>query len=171
MVWDVDDGQGPGDIPRPHGARLHGGLCPPRRYRRRSAARVHRAKDAAARTGRLGRIRQARAALVARQGPRVRFPRLPAPRFRCCRRHGRLSGRSRRSAAATPPRSARSLSPHDGQLLASGSNDNTVRVWNVAAGQLVKTLRGHGGRVRAVAFTPGGRARIAGSSRADTTSR
>ncbi len=45
----------------------------------------------------------------------------------------------------------------DGQLLATGSDDNTVRVWNVAARQLVKTLRGHGGRVRAVAFTAGGK--------------
>ena len=36
----------------------------------------------------------------------------------------------------------------DGQLLATGSNDNTVRVWDVATGQLVKALRGHGGRVR-----------------------
>jgi hypothetical protein len=50
----------------------------------------------------------------------------------------------------------------DGQLLASGGNDNTVRVWNVGgtrysgSRQLVKTLRGHGGRVRAVAFMPGG---------------
>jgi WD40 repeat protein/serine/threonine protein kinase len=44
----------------------------------------------------------------------------------------------------------------DGQLLATGSDDNTVRIWNVASGQIVKVLRGHGGRVHAVAFTPGG---------------
>ncbi len=45
----------------------------------------------------------------------------------------------------------------DGQLLATGSNDNTIRIWNVAARKLVKTLRGHGGRVRAIAFAPGGK--------------
>ncbi len=44
----------------------------------------------------------------------------------------------------------------DGQLLATGSDDNTVRIWNVATGQVVKVLRGHGGRVHAVVFTPGG---------------
>ena len=43
----------------------------------------------------------------------------------------------------------------DGQLLASGGNDNTVRVWDVATGIPRKVLRGHGGRIRAVAFSAG----------------
>jgi WD40 repeat protein len=42
----------------------------------------------------------------------------------------------------------------DGRLLASAGNDNSVRVWDMAARQIVKTLRGHGGRVHAVAFSP-----------------
>ena len=43
----------------------------------------------------------------------------------------------------------------DGRCLASGGNDNTVRVWDVAAGISRKVLRGHGGRICAVAFSAG----------------
>jgi WD40 repeat protein len=49
----------------------------------------------------------------------------------------------------------------DGSLLASAGNDNSVRVWNVATRQIVKTLRGHGGRVHAVVFGP----QVAGQER------
>ena len=37
-----------------------------------------------------------------------------------------------------------------GRLLVSGSYDNTLRVWDVAAFKLIKTLRGHAGRVTSV---------------------
>jgi len=43
-----------------------------------------------------------------------------------------------------------------GQLLVSGSEDHTVRVWDVAAGEAVKALRGHGGIVRSCMFSPDG---------------
>jgi WD40 repeat protein/serine/threonine protein kinase len=42
----------------------------------------------------------------------------------------------------------------NGQLVLSGSEDNSIRVWDVAAGESVKTLRGHGSAVRACAFSP-----------------
>ncbi|MFN3983024.1 MAG: NACHT domain-containing protein, partial [Caldilinea sp.] len=46
----------------------------------------------------------------------------------------------------------------DGALLATVSEDRTVKVWQVGAGaqppRCVHTLRGHAGRVRAVAFQP-----------------
>ena len=42
----------------------------------------------------------------------------------------------------------------NGKLLASGGNDNTVCVWDVEKRKLLKTLRGHAGRVRSVAFAP-----------------
>lgn len=42
----------------------------------------------------------------------------------------------------------------DGTLLASGSQDYTVRLWDVSSGQLLKTLQGHGSWVWSVAFAP-----------------
>ena len=43
----------------------------------------------------------------------------------------------------------------DGTTLASASSDGTVRLWNVASGQLVKTLE-HTDYVTSVAFSPDG---------------
>ena len=42
----------------------------------------------------------------------------------------------------------------DGELLVTASHDNTVRLWDVKNGKLHETLRGHSGRVRAVAMLP-----------------
>lgn len=43
----------------------------------------------------------------------------------------------------------------DGRLLASASNDLTLKIWNVPSGRLRQTLRGQGGPVRSVDFVPG----------------
>jgi WD40 repeat protein len=45
----------------------------------------------------------------------------------------------------------------DGKLLASGGADQTVRLWDVAGGQLMATLRGHASDVNSLAFDPGGK--------------
>jgi WD40 repeat protein len=44
-----------------------------------------------------------------------------------------------------------------GDLLASGSEDTTVKIWDVNTGNCLKTLLGHKDRVRSVAFSPDGR--------------
>ena len=54
------------------------------------------------------------------------------------------------------------ISP-DGRLVAAGSLDTVVRIWDVATGQLVERLRGHRDSVYSVAFTPDGRGLVSGS--------
>ncbi|MCS6936254.1 MAG: WD40 repeat domain-containing protein [Candidatus Bipolaricaulota bacterium] len=51
----------------------------------------------------------------------------------------------------------------DGKLLASGAQDNTVKLWEVASGQEVRTLSGHTSYVRSVAFSPDGRLLASGA--------
>ncbi len=41
-----------------------------------------------------------------------------------------------------------------GQILASGGNDKTVKIWNVSEGRLLRTLEGHTDAVVCVAFLP-----------------
>jgi WD40 repeat protein len=56
---------------------------------------------------------------------------------------------------------------HDGSTLISGSRDKTVRVWDVASGQLKKTLTNHTGDVYAVVFSHDGK--IMATSSVDKT--
>jgi WD40 repeat protein/serine/threonine protein kinase len=44
----------------------------------------------------------------------------------------------------------------DGKRLASGSADQTVRLWDTATGTCLAVLRGHGAAIRRVAFSPDG---------------
>ena len=42
----------------------------------------------------------------------------------------------------------------DGRLLASPSEDKTIRLWNGETGECLRSLRGHGGPAWSVAFDP-----------------
>ena len=48
-------------------------------------------------------------------------------------------------------------------LAGSGSDDNTVRLWDVKTGEHKGTLTGHTDQVRSVAFSPDGRTLASGS--------
>ncbi len=51
----------------------------------------------------------------------------------------------------------------DGQTLASGGEDQMVKLWEVNTGQYLKTLQGHGNCVRSIVFSPDGQTIASGS--------
>jgi len=51
----------------------------------------------------------------------------------------------------------------DGQILASASDDKTIRLWNPNTGQLIYTLSGHSHFVKSVAFSPDSKILASGS--------
>jgi WD40 repeat protein/uncharacterized caspase-like protein len=52
----------------------------------------------------------------------------------------------------------------DGRSTMSGSQDNTIKLWDVATGRLLRTFQGHRAEVKSVAFSPDGRSVLSGSS-------
>ncbi|HEY9599792.1 MAG TPA: serine/threonine-protein kinase, partial [Cyanophyceae cyanobacterium] len=54
------------------------------------------------------------------------------------------------------------ISP-DGQILASGSYDRTIKLWSLRTGELLHTLTGHGNRVSCIAISPDSQLLASGS--------
>ncbi|CAI7662679.1 unnamed protein product [Penicillium bialowiezense] len=52
----------------------------------------------------------------------------------------------------------------DGQTVASGSYDQTIKLWDAQTGNELQTLKGHSDSVRSVAFSPDGQTVASGSS-------
>ena len=57
----------------------------------------------------------------------------------------------------------------DGKTLATGSNDKTVRIWDLVPGLSFAKLEGHSGAVLLLAFSPDGKTLATGSD--DKTAR
>ncbi|MCA2859822.1 MULTISPECIES: hypothetical protein [unclassified Microcystis] len=51
----------------------------------------------------------------------------------------------------------------DGKTLVSGSDDKTIKLWNVETGQEIRTLKGHDSSVWSVNFSPDGKTLVSGS--------
>ncbi len=52
----------------------------------------------------------------------------------------------------------------DGKTIASGSNDNTIKLWDAESGQELKTFKGHSNTVFSVVFSPDGKTIVSGSN-------
>lgn len=52
----------------------------------------------------------------------------------------------------------------DGRYIASGGDDQKVKLWEVASGKEIKTFDGHSSGIYSVAFSPDGRKLVSGSS-------
>ncbi|MBW4621038.1 MAG: pentapeptide repeat-containing protein [Cyanosarcina radialis HA8281-LM2] len=66
--------------------------------------------------------------------------------------------RSRREFPPAPP-----LLRGVGGIVASGSDDNAIKLWDAATGECLQTLTGHADRVRSVAFSSNGQILASGS--------
>ncbi len=75
--------------------------------------------------------------------------------WRCIRT---LTGNSGSSACVN----AVAISP-DGEIIASGGDDKTVKLWKLETGELIYTLSGHSHFIKSVAFSPDGEILATGS--------
>jgi hypothetical protein len=75
-----------------------------------------------------------------------------------------ISGTYERNTLPGHQAAVRSLSySPDGKTIASGSDDTTIKVWDVATGRLLHTLEGHQAAVRSLSYSPDGKTIASGS--------
>jgi WD40 repeat protein len=55
------------------------------------------------------------------------------------------------------------IGEYNGQLLASGSDDRTLKLWNLKTGTCLRTLWGHGGWIQSISVSPDGMTLASGS--------
>ena len=74
------------------------------------------------------------------------------------------SNRNKTLTTKGKPSEVRSVSfSPDGQWIASGSEDKTVKIWSVESGECVTTFNGHSLSVSSVSFSPDGASIVSGS--------
>ena len=88
----------------------------------------------------------------------------PAPGTTRCAFGTWRRGKPKRRSRAIPAGSMAVAVTPDGRHVVSGSDDNTLRVWDLATGETKTTLQGHTSSVNAVAVTPDGRHVVSGSA-------
>ncbi|MGC8001180.1 WD40 repeat domain-containing protein, partial [Salmonella enterica] len=52
----------------------------------------------------------------------------------------------------------------DGATIASGSDDETMRIWDAQTGEQLRILKGHSGAINSVAYSPDGMTLASGST-------
>ncbi|MEH1884926.1 WD40 repeat domain-containing protein, partial [Nostoc sp.] len=75
----------------------------------------------------------------------------------------RFQRRERKRLLGSNSVSSVSFSP-DGKTLASGSDDKTIKLWNLETGKEIRTLTGHSKSVSSVSFSPDGKTLASGSA-------
>jgi len=52
----------------------------------------------------------------------------------------------------------------DGKYIVSGSNDKTIKLWDIKSGEEIRTFEGHSDSVNSVVITPNGKYIVSGSN-------
>ena len=95
----------------------------------------------------------------------ARLARLPSPAAMTASSYSGISRAERKfkSCAGTEALFTPSPSAPDGRTVLSGSQDDTLILWDLKSGEAIQALRGHGGAITSIAISPDGRHALSGS--------